>query len=718
MSIQGGKVVCIWYAMYMRYLLLITFLLLTPALLSAGPVRDQHVSAELVPEVAALQPGQPFFVALKLVHDEHWHTYWINEGDSGLPTKIAWDLPQGFSAGEVMWPYPQRIELPPLVSYGYEGETWLLVKLTPPDQIKETEVTLKAKVSWLMCEEVCIPGRASLSVTLPVAAEAVPDPSVAAAFAVARQKIPATETDWSFLALIEGESLVVRAEPPPDAPALASLEFFPVEQGVIANDGKRSWVQDASGYVLQLPLDDAGEPWPDRLRAVMVSRPGMARDGERLALEVELALDAGGTLAPVAEAGSDASEGDRGLLGISIFAFFGGIILNLMPCVFPVISLKILGFVKQAREHPRIVWRHGLVFASGVLVSFWILAGVLLALRAGGASVGWGFQLQSAPVVAGLSLLFFILALNLFGVFEMGLSLTAVGNSAAGEEGWASSFLSGFLATVIATPCTAPFMGVALGYALTQPPMVSLVVFTALGLGMAFPYLLLSRFPGLLKRLPRPGPWMETMKQVMGFLLLATVVWLCWVLSALAAASTLSWLLVAFLLAALGAWILGKWGAISRAVPVRWVARITGLGLMTLSVMTALANISAVEASGPGGAEGEWQAFSPELLAELQAAGQPVFIDFTAKWCLTCQVNKLAVLRTRGIMEAFRERGVQLLYADWTDENEVIARELARYGRQSVPLYVLYTGRPEEEPMILPEVLSGKIVREALKMVD
>jgi len=382
-----------------------------------------------------------------------------------------------------------------------------------------------------------------------------------------------------------------------------------------------------------------------------------------------------------------------------------------------VISLKIMGFVKQAGENPKVVWHHGLVFAAGVLVSFWLLAGILLALRAGGAGIGWGFQLQSPVVLTLLSLLFFGLSLNLFGVFELGLSLTSAGGSMAQKHGWAGSFFSGFLATVIATPCTAPFMGVALGYALTQPPVISMAVFTSLALGMAFPYLLLSRFPVLLKKLPRPGPWMESMKQMMGFLLLATVLWLFWVLTALVDASSLVWLLAGFFLLGLAGWIFGRWDTYARAANVRWFARVAALILAVSGAGLPLNQLDQAAAARSPVDQG-WEPFSPALLAEKRAAGQPVFIDFTAKWCLTCQANKLTVLKTAEVEEAFRSKNVALLVADWTDKNEMIAAELARHGRQSVPLYLLYPADPAAEPVMLPELLTRKIVFDALQHLN
>lgn len=683
------------------------FLLLLPGLLDAAAVRDEYVEAELVSEVSAVVPGQTFQIALKLVHDEHWHTYWINDGDSGLPTKINWELPEGFTAGPIIWPYPQRIPMEPLVSFGYEGEAWLLVDITPPATIESDQVALKAKVSWLMCKEICLPGKVNLELTLPVAETA----TIANDFTAARARIPATESDWQFEVNADEASITLNAIAPASSAPWQSFDLFAVDKGVVMSSGEVGWEQTENGYRITVPREPTGGDFPERFKAVLVAEPTLSTDTLRPALEVDVPFNAGGRSSTSA---ASAAPVERSLLLVSLFAFLGGMILNLMPCVFPVISLKILGFVKQAGEDPKAVWHHGLVFAAGVVVSFWLLAGALMALRAGGATIGWGFQLQSPEVLVVLSLLFFTLALNLFGVFEFGLALTAAGGEMTQKQGWAGSFFSGFLATIIATPCTAPFMGVALGYALTQPPYVAMVVFTALALGMAFPYLLLSRYPALLRKLPRPGPWMETMKQIMGFLLLATVVWLFWVLSALVLPMTLTWLLAAFLFTGIGSWVLGKWDTLARENSVRWRGRIIGLAFFALAVAAGLNNIYA--ATGGDDATGEeWSAFSPAVVEDALAEGRPVFIDFTAKWCLTCQVNKLTVLRTEEIMNAFRDSGVLLLSADWTDENEMIAAELARHGRQSVPMYLFYSGEEGEEPVILPELLTKKIVQDALR---
>jgi len=697
----------------MKHILLIVFLL-SSGVTWTDPVKDKHVSVELISEVSTIAPGEPFWVALTLVHEEHWHTYWINDGDSGLPTKIDWQLPDGFTAGPIVWPYPGKIIMDPLVSYGFEGKTYLLIQITPPEKLPESSVDLNAKISWLMCKEVCIPGKANVSISLSTGTEPIVDPKQTEVFSAARLNLPSNKSDWKFNLSLDESSIRLSATPPTGAPELTMWETFVVDKGIVTPSLDKQWNKTETGYEMVLAREDSDEPLPELFRAVLVSSPSMSREAGKNSVEIALPFS---TLAqPPAVIPAETSNS---LLTISLFAFLGGIILNLMPCVFPVISLKILGFVNQARQDPKAVWHHGLVFASGVIVSFWILAGLLIVLRASGESIGWGFQLQSPQVLIALCLLFFTLALNLFGVFEFGLSLTAAGGSLADKQGWSGSFFSGFLATVIATPCTAPFMGVALGYALTQPPYVSMIVFTALALGMAFPYLLLSRFPSMLKKLPRPGAWMETMKQIMGFFLLATVIWLYWVLASLVSTNTLTFVLAAFLMVGVAVWILGKWDTLAKSESVRWRGRIAATLIIVAALVLGFKHIERHDSSTARGINHSgWESFSPERLAELRAEGKPVFIDFTAKWCLTCQVNKLSVLHKPNILQAFKDKGVTLMTADWTDENDVIAQELARHGRQSVPLYVLYPPGTTGDPHILPEILTQNIVLEALSNLN
>jgi thiol:disulfide interchange protein DsbD len=431
---------------------------------------------------------------------------------------------------------------------------------------------------------------------------------------------------------------------------------------------------------------------------------------------VAVAIDA--VLEPVASvpAGTAVDGASSGLLRALLFAFLGGLILNLMPCVLPVLSLKVMGFVRQAGE--RRVWRHGLAFTAGVLASFWAVAGLLLVLRAGGERIGWGFQLQSPSFVAVLAVLFLLIALNLLGVFEVGMSLVGAANAVQGKTGLASSFWSGLLATVVATPCTAPFMGSALGVALGQPPAAAMLIFTALGLGMAAPYLLLSASPRLLRFVPKPGAWMETFKELMAVPMLATVVFLCWLLGQQAGVDGMAWLLGALIPVGFGAWLYGRaaraaGGARPRLLPVAGAALLVVAGLALALTRATVPVAAAARAAGTADRLG-WEPFSVERRDALLAEGTPVFIDFTAAWCLSCQVNERVALETPAVRERLRAHGVALLKADWTLRDDRISQALTSYGREGVPLYVLYGRERGASPVLLPEVLTPGIVLGAL----
>ncbi len=411
-----------------------------------------------------------------------------------------------------------------------------------------------------------------------------------------------------------------------------------------------------------------------------------------------------------------AAESSLGLAVALLFAFLGGMILNLMPCVLPVLSLKIMGMVKQAGEAPRERLKHGALFTLGVVASFWVLAGIMLLLQAGGEQLGWGFQLQSPSFVIVLSVFLFLFGLSMFGVFEIGTSLTGVGQGVAGGSSYTSSLISGVLATTVATPCTAPFMGSALGFTLGAPAYVAFLVFTFVGLGMAAPYLLLTTIPALLKFIPKPGAWMESMKQFMGFLLMATVLWLIWVLSLQTGADGVVILLAALLLVALGGWIFGRWGNIAKEQPTRRIAQAIALVAVAGGLFFSLTNIKAKEQETAGvHKQGsiEWLAYTPELVEGLKAEGRTVFLDFTAAWCLSCQVNEKVAFSSEEVQNEFARRGIATVRADWTNHDETITRALAAFGRNSVPLYVLYA--PGKDPVLLPEIITPGIVLEALR---
>ncbi|MCS6771398.1 MAG: protein-disulfide reductase DsbD family protein [Kiritimatiellae bacterium] len=676
------------------------------------PIRDRHVEAELIAEPVSIQPGKPFWVGLLLRHDEGWHSYWRNPGDSGLATKIKWSLPPGFAAGEIQWPLPSRILTPPLASYGYEREVLLLVEIRTPPNLESTSYIFRARAEWLMCKEICLPGRADLSLTVEVGEDPSPNPRHERLFRAAREALPREAPDWRVEARLLNDSIELVFEHP--TRTVSGAQFFPFRDDLIVHAADQIFIRDGTKHILRIPIQTQSERPPAELEGILVAESAWTADPTHRAIPVKTDLKREARIGQIPPS-ADGLKFPSTLGASMMAAFVGGLILNLMPCVFPVISLKLLGFVSQSGWSRRRMVLHGLVFAAGVLVCFWILAGLLIALRAGGEEIGWGFQLQSPRIVLGLAALFFCLGLSLFGVFEFGLSLTTVGQELQSKSGYAGSFFSGLLATIVATPCTAPFMGAALGYALTQPPASALAIFTALGLGMAAPYVALSASPGIVRRIPKPGPWMESLKQAMGFLMMATVVWLVWVLSLQAGAAAVIRAASLFLILALSMWIAGRWGALHRQRWTRLGARAVAMLLAASALIHAFQSIGyEVAPEKPAHRASEWEPFSPERLAQLRREGRPVFIDFTAAWCLTCQVNKQVALRRPEVLARFREMDVALLVADWTDRNDVITRALEEFGRSGVPLYVYYPLGADSKPIILPEILTPRVVLDAI----
>jgi thiol:disulfide interchange protein DsbD len=689
--------------------------------ISFNPSRAEeksHVQAELLTEVKTIQPGSSFWVALRLTMDERWHIYWRNPGDTGLETLVEWQLPLGFTAGEALYPFPERISEPPLVVYGYHGEQFLLCEIRAASGLQAgSMVTLRATVSWLVCADVCVPGDQEASVELPVT-DGTPaiDEKRIDLFATARSRLPLISPEWKWSAVAGEKSFTLQAEPPAwFKDEISGAMFMPYAADIIAYSGAQTWTKKGNLYQLEIARSTNADSVPAQLRGIVVSETGWRGRGTERALEINVPLGTRLT-------GSVGSDGLSNIGLALLFSFLGGLILNLMPCVLPVLSIKIMGFISQAHDEQTAAWKHGLVFTLGVLASFWALAGALLILKAGGSQLGWGFQLQSPLFLIFLAVFMFLFGLSMFGVFEIGTSLTTVGGATRKMSGWTASFISGVTATIVATPCTAPFMGSALGYALTQPAWVSMLVFTFLGLGMAAPFVLLSSVPALMKFVPRPGRWMESLKQFMGFLLVATVIWLLWVLGLQAGANALVLVLLNLLVVAVGGWIYGRWGHLAMPGKTRLVSTLVAAILIIGSTVYTIANIdnySVKQQHSGADAEGvRWQPFSDEAVQQALAQGKPVFIDFTAAWCLSCQVNEQVAFSPKEVQDKFAELGISAFKADWTNRDEKIARALAGFGRNSVPLYVLYNGKPDEPPQILPEILTPGIIMEALQSIQ
>ncbi len=695
---------------------------------AAAPARTQHVEAELVAERTAFVPGQPLTVALRLKMADGWHTYWRNPGDSGLPTTLAWTLPAGVTAGPIAWPAPHALPVPPLVNYGYEGEVFLLTELKVPADARPGEsLTLAAKAEWLVCRETCIPEEAQLTLVLPVSGRSDPYPQWGQRIADTRAALPAPVAGWLFDARGDGQRITVTLTGPADVAVPGNVHFFPYQEGRIEASSKQTFVRVPNGtFVLTLPVANQLAPDFTRVAGVLTASRGFASGAatpNAITLDVPLvgAVIAGpkpvAAATPTLNLAVPKPVGDSISLPLAVaFAFFGGIVLNLMPCVFPVLSLKALSLTAPGHDDRRRLRLEGFAFGVGVIVTFLALAGLLFAFRAAGEQIGWGFQLQSPAVVTGLAILFFVLALNLSGAFEFA---TLVPSSAAGwtaRNPYANAWLSGVLAVVIASPCTAPFMGAALGFALAQSALTTVVVFVALGLGMALPFVLLTWFPGWRRMLPKPGAWMERLKQFLAFPLYATVAWLAWVLGAQLDNDAVVRLLVTLVAIAFALW---AWRAFRGGGAKAWsAAALVGLAAATVVAWPLFGGTAAVEGIAPAQAKAAsaaadpWQPYTPARLNELTASGKSVFVDFTAAWCVTCQVNKRLVLNDDLVKDAFVKSGVTLIRADWTRRDPAITQALAALGRQGVPVYVLY--RPGKEPLLLPEVLQRQTLLDAL----
>lgn len=667
-----------------------------------------HSDATLVTASERVAPGDTFEVALVLTQDPGWHSYWLNGGDAGQPTTLDWRLPEGVSAGPLRFPVPEPIELSGLVSYGYEDEVALLTTITVADDYAGGEISLEGTADWLICADICLPATGEVSISVPAGASTVPS-SLASAFAEWRKVMPAEVRGWTTEAVHADGDFRLRIIPAPGwAEEMEGAYFFPLDSGVIDYAAPQRLSRDGEVWVLTLSGSGIADT-PERLAGILALQPGETIDGEHRGLSVNAPILKGA--ASVASS-SMPGWGLPPVLTALVFAFLGGLLLNLMPCVFPILSIKILGFA-QGRDGAT-MRRHGLLFGAGVLVSFLALAGALLVLREAGEAVGWGFQLQSPPVIAGLAVLMVVLALWMLGVVEFGGRLMGVAARADGREGSGGAFLSGVLATVVATPCTAPFMGVALGWALVQPAALALMVFAMLGIGMALPYVLLSSFPAWLARLPRPGPWMEVLKQALAFPLFLTAVWLVWTFGTQTGINGAGALLAALVLVGLAAWVVGRWPGSSVSGATRAVTR--GLAVLALGGALALTLFGSRQEAAAAAGDGTWAPYDRAKVESLVSSGEPVFIDFTATWCLTCQANKASSLHNETVERAFAERGVHLFVADWTRRDDDITAALDALGRSGVPVYSLYPGGGAD-PLLLPELLTPGIVLDALDRV-
>ena len=687
----------------------LAFALRAPAQLTAvgdggpGPVKAQHLTAELVTFGNTVAPGGTLQAGLVLTMEQHWHVYWINAGDAGEPPHIKWTLPAGLTAGPMQFAAPSRLPVGPLLDFGYEDTAAFPVTFTAASSMKPGPVHVDALVDWLVCAQVCIPGKAHLGLDLtvgPSAATVQPVGALGEALTLLPKPLPSGNTVTvtggakEFVVTLKTGSPVVNSD---------DVEFYPYDRDLIVNSADQIVEPLPDGLLIHIPRADDLTKLPADLHGLLKISDTVSYEFTSSVVPGEVPVSPSNSARQSAAASGVTTASAIGL------AFIGGIILNLMPCVFPVLFLKGLALVQSSGEERKQLRSHGLVYTLGILVSFWSIVAVLLILRAGGSQAGWGFQLQSPTFIAILASFLFFFALSLAGMFDLGLSLTSVGGDLAAKPGYGGSFFTGVLATVVATPCTAPLMGAAIGFALVQPAWITFAIFTALGLGLATPYMLLSLQPAWTKILPRPGAWMEIMKQLTAVPLFATAIWLAYVYGRLYGGGAadpgdgvyhLSLLLGCFLVLAIAGWVLGKW-------PAKWSSGIAALVIIAVGL--------AVPLYQPKDTNLKWAPYSQAALDAARKSGNPVFIDFTAAWCLSCQVNEKAVLHAKDVQQQLSSHHVTLLRADWTKYDPAITEELASLNRSGVPTYVLYPASTTATPDVLPEVLTKDLVLDAIK---
>jgi thiol:disulfide interchange protein DsbD len=670
----------------------------------------QLVHADALANVSAIVPGEPFLVGVRLKMEPGWHTYWKYPGDAGIPTEIRWQLPEGWRVGDIQWPIPLKLEEPgDILIYGYHDEVLLIQQVTPPKDLTGASANLSAKVSWLVCEKICIPGDGTVTLSLPIApANSPANTDLFARFQKQLPTSPAADSSASWKS--DAGGLVLRVSHP-DLGKFSSVEFFPSPPENVAVGHPRLASRDGNVSTFNVPLDNPNGKFKS-LPGLLVF--GSSNDApDRSAWDISL-----GHETAAANEKPTLSE----IIRFLIFGFIGGFILNLMPCVLPVISLKIFGFVQQAGESRARIFRSGLAFIAGIFVWFLGLALVLVIIKSAGGQPVWAAQFTNPYFVLAMSAVVLVFALNLFGVFEINLPQWLSRRAVAAESahGDAGSFFQGVFATVLATPCTAPFLGTALGFAFTQSAIVILAMFGSIALGMSLPYFLLSAQPAWLKFLPKPGPWMLRVKQLMGFLLIATLLFLLSVLGAQRGVAALIWTCAFLLVLSVVCWLKGAFvtpiaSARTRAsVLLLMLLLVIGSGYYFIGEKFQSVSVvaSATVSAGSG-----WEKFTPERLASELQQGHPVFIDFTAEWCITCKFNESTVLETAAVRAAFSEHQVVKLKADWTNGDPAITKLLKQFGRPGVPLYVLYPGG-RAQPYVFPELLTKNIVLEKLETVN
>ena len=677
-----------------------------------GGETDSTVLVNGYSDHEAIRPGQSFIVAVEKTIEDKWHTYWKNPGEIGLPTEIEWELPDGFSQNIVDWPIPIKYLSEDILSYGYTKKVTFLFQFHTDKNTKPGSYSLKSKISWLACKESCIPGDQDIQINIKVASAAIKNKTVDQKITQAKSTLPSSQKlKKLFISTDKNKITILWSKENHSDFNPTKVYFFPEGEKMIDIYSKQSFSSTEKYYSLSMNLHKEFEKGTKvkgvlklndqtNLLAFNVDQNDSKHSDqlEALVSNIQNKPEDNTSTNP------QETESPRSLFFMIWSAFLGGLILNLMPCVFPVISLKVMSFVKHAEQSRMIALLHASIFSLGIIFSFLFLAGVLLFLREAGNEVGWGFQLQEPIFVASLAFLLFLVTLNLFGVYEFGISIASKGGMVKERGGYVGSFLSGILTTIIATPCTAPFMGVTLGFAVTQPTPIALLIFFFLGLGMASPYILLSASEKLSSFMPKPGNWMVTFKHIMGFLVLFSVIWLFSVYNAQTSPEKSTALLIIFAFTSLGAWIYGKWGIVNVSKKLKFIAQVSAV----LFIILPITYFHFAK-------EVKWENWSPEKEQQLIDNKQAYFIDFTAKWCLSCQSNKIA-LHSDKVLKAFASKNITPLKADWTKFDPAITKKLAKYQRNGIPFYLLVDSKGDIST--LPELLSSSIVLDAIEQID
>lgn len=676
----------------------------SPPAAADGAVRAPHIEAELIGKRTALRRGAINTVALRLAPDPHWHTYWRNPGDSGLPTRIDWQLPDGVSAGDIRWPAPTRFSLGDILNYGYEEQTLHLVDITvAEDWPAGKPVSLQATAHWLVCADICIPGQADLSLTLPVG-DGEPGPW-AEAFELAASRLPKPGALTGRFQVTDDE-VRLEIDWPESAGTAGNAYFYPHANELLNHSREQRQLVDERTVRVSQPRSDYLQAVPESVSGIVVI------DGDRQRAHAVALVPGSVGAVPAGDApiNAGAPATDQTLWAVLVAALLGGLILNLMPCVLPVLAIKALSLLERRGEEQRHQRAHALVYTVGVILSCLAIAAALLAARSAGELAGWGFQLQNPQIVGALTYVMVALGLSLVGVVTIGTRMMGVGQRLTETGDYSGSFFTGVLAVIVASPCTAPFMGAALGYAVTQPPAVALLVFGTLGLGLALPFLLIGLFPALGRLLPKPGAWMEGFKQLMAFPMFLTAVWLSWVLTRQTGADGGAALLTGIVLLCMAAWL---WGRTESGA--RGLRGVLALALLVgaISLLRLPEPVSSASGGSETVAEDGSAPYSADRLAELRAAGDAVFLNLTADWCLSCIANERVALAAEPVRRVLAADRVHYLKGDWTNGDPEITAVLEEFGRNGVPLYVVY--RPNQPPAILPQLLTPEIVLDALR---